>query len=127
MDVYKTHGAFSWSELMTSDPAAASAFYAKLFGWTIKDMGAQMGHYQVANIGETGVAGLMAIPAQAQGMPPRWGVYVTVDNLDETLAQAKALGAQVCMEPMTVPGVGRMAGFNDPQGAMISIMQYEAR
>ena len=127
MDVYKTHGAFSWSELMTTDPAAASAFYAKLFGWTMKDMGPAMGSYLVANVGDTGVGGMMAIPPEAKGMPPRWGVYVTVNNVDETLAQAKAMGAQVCMEPMNVPGVGRMAAFNDPQGAMISIMQYEAR
>ena len=32
MDTTKTHGAFSWSELMTSDPAAATEFYGKLFG-----------------------------------------------------------------------------------------------
>jgi predicted enzyme related to lactoylglutathione lyase len=124
MDVYKTHGAFSWSELMTSDPAAASAFYGQLFGWNVKDMGPQMGGYRVANVGESGVGGIMAIPPEAAGMPPRWGVYVTVNNVDETLAQAKALGAQVCMEPMDVPTVGRMAAFNDPQGAMISIIQY---
>ncbi len=126
MDVYKTHGAFSWSELMTSDPAAASDFYSKLFGWTVKEMGPEMGNYRVANVGEQGVAGLMQTPAEAQGMPPRWGVYVTVNNVDETLAQAKSMGATVCMEPMDVPTVGRMAGFSDPQGAMISIIQYSA-
>jgi hypothetical protein len=126
MDVFKTHGAFSWSELMTSDPAAASDFYGKLFGWTIKEMGPEMGGYRVANIGEAGVGGLMAAPPEAKGMPPRWGVYVTVSNIDETLAQAKAMGAQICMEAMTVAGVGRMAAFNDPQGAMISIIQYQS-
>ena len=125
MDVFKTHGAFSWSELMTTDPAAAASFYGKLFGWTIKSMGAEMGNYQVASVGEAGIGGLMATPPEAKGMPPRWGVYVTVNNLDESLAQAKALGATVCMEPMTVPGVGRMAGLSDPQGAMFSIIQYQ--
>ena len=124
MDAYKTHGAFSWSELMTGDPEAASSFYATLFGWTVKTMGPEMGHYRVANSGETGVGGIMAAPPEAQGMPPRWGVYVTVNNVDETLAQAKVLGATVCMKPMDVHGVGRMASFNDPQGANISIIQY---
>ncbi len=124
MDVYKTHGAFSWSELMTTDAAAASAFYGQLFGWTVKEMGPEMGGYRVANVGEAGVGGIMATPPEAQGMPPRWGVYVTVNNVDETLAQARALGAQVCMEPMDVPGVGRMATLIDPQGASISIIQY---
>ncbi len=44
MDAFKTHGAFSWSELMTSDPPAAAEFYGKLFGWSIKSIGPEMGH-----------------------------------------------------------------------------------
>lgn len=124
MDVIKTHGAFSWSELITSDPAAAAEFYGKLFGWKVQTMGPEMGNYRVANIGDKSVAGLMATQPEAQGMPPRWGVYVTVDDVDATLAQARALGGTVCMEPMDVPTVGRMAAFNDPQGATISIISY---
>lgn len=126
MDVFKTHGAISWSELMTADPAAAAEFYSKLFGWTIKAMGPEMGNYRVANVGETSIGGMMATPDEAKGMPPRWGIYVTVDSVDKTLDLARSLGAKVCMEPMEVPGVGRMAAFNDPQGAMISIMQYQS-
>ena len=124
MDVMKTHGAFSWSELITSDPAAASEFYAKLFGWTIKEMGPEMNGYRVASIGNDGVGGIMATPPEAKGMPPAWGVYVTVKNLDETLASATQLGGKICMEPMDIPGVGRMAVFSDPQGATLSVIQY---
>jgi hypothetical protein len=41
MNPYETHGAFSWSELMASDPKATGDFYGKLFGWKIEtsDMG----------------------------------------------------------------------------------------
>ena len=45
MDAFKTHGAFSWSELMTSDPAGATAFYGKLFGWTFDTMEMGQGPY----------------------------------------------------------------------------------
>ena len=38
MDAYKTHGAFSWSELMTSNPKAACEFYGTLFGWKAETM-----------------------------------------------------------------------------------------
>lgn len=124
MDVYKTHGAFSWSELMTPDPAAAADFYGRLFGWTVKSAGAEMGDYRVANVGDAAVAGLMSVPPGAQSTSPRWGCYVTVNNVDETLAAAKAMGATVCMEPMDVPTVGRIATFADPQGAVLNIIQY---
>lgn len=124
MDVYKTHGAFSWSELATTDTAAAATFYSGLFGWTVKEMGAEMGDYRVANVGDTGVAGIMSMPPGAPPMPPHWGCYVTVDDVDATLAQCAALGGKTVMPPMDIPGVGRMAVIQDPQGAVLSIMRY---
>ena len=67
MDVYKTHDAFSWSELTTSDPAGAAAFHGKLFGWTLQtmDIGEGTGPYQVVKVGETALAlsGKTLVPA----------------------------------------------------------------
>lgn len=124
MDVYKTHGAFSWSELITSDPVAAAAFYGSLFGWSTKDMGPEMGGYRVVNVGETAVAGIMAMPAGAPPMPPHWGCYVTVSDVDAVLARCAQLGGKTLVPAMDVPTVGRMAVIQDPQGATLSVMQY---
>lgn len=124
MDVYKTHGAFSWSELMTTDVEAAKSFYSQLFGWSARDMEMPNGNYTTVQVGEASVGGIMKIPAEAQGMPPAWGVYVTVDNVDETLAQVARLSGAVVMPPMDVPGVGRMAVVRDPQGATFSVITY---
>jgi uncharacterized protein len=127
MDVYKTHGAFSWSELMTSDPAAAAKFYGELFGWAAKDMGAEMGGYRVVSVGETGIGGIMGLASGGPPMPPQWGCYVTVDNVEQTLAKCTALGGKTIVGPMDVPTVGRMAVIQDPQGATLSVMQYAMR
>jgi hypothetical protein len=124
MDVFKTHGAFSWSELMTRDPAAAAAFYAGLFGWKTESMPMPGGTYTVVKAGESSVGGITALPAGAEGMPPAWGVYVTVTDVDATVAQAVALGGKVVAPVMQVPGVGRMAVLADPQGAVFNVMQY---
>lgn len=124
MDVYKTNGAISWSELMTSDPAAARAFYSKLFGWGTKDMPVASGSYSTCQIGESSVAGIMSVPPEAKGMPPTWGIYVTVDDVDATLKQVEQLGGKVLMPPMEVPSVGRMAVIQDPQGATLSVIKY---
>jgi predicted enzyme related to lactoylglutathione lyase len=125
MDVYKTHGAFSWSELTTTDPAAAAEFYGKLFGWTVKAPDAAMGGYRVVNIGDAGVAGIMANPEGAPPMPPHWGCYVTVSDVDQTLERCTSLGGKVLVPPMEVPGVGRMAVLQDPQGAVLSVIAYK--
>jgi predicted enzyme related to lactoylglutathione lyase len=126
MDVYKTHGAFSWCELTTTDPQAAAEFYGALFGWTVKNMDMGTGPYHVANVGADAVGGIMGMPPGAPPMPPHWGAYVTVDNVDETLAKCTALGGKVLVPPMDVPTVGRMAVIQDPQGATLSVMTYAA-
>ncbi|MDO9075105.1 MAG: VOC family protein [Rubrivivax sp.] len=124
MDAFKTHGAFSWNELTTSDPAAAAEFYGQLFGWTVKAPDAAMGGYRVVNIGDTAIAGIMANPEGAPPMPPHWGAYITVSNVDETLGRCTTLGGKVLVPAMGIPGVGRMAVLQDPQGAVLSVMAY---
>ena len=57
-------------------------------------------------------------------MPPAWGCYITVDNVDETMAKCTALGGKTLVPPMDVPTVGRMAVLQDPQGAVFSVMTY---
>ena len=124
MDVFKTPGAFSWSELTTADPAAAAAFYGELFGWNVKAPDAAMGGYRVVVIGEEAVGGIMAPPPGAPPMPPHWGAYVTVSDLDATLTRCAALGGKTLVPAMEVPTVGRMAVIQDPQGATLSVIQY---
>jgi predicted enzyme related to lactoylglutathione lyase len=126
MDAYKTHGAFSWSELMTSEPEAALRFYTALLGWSTQKMAMPGGDYHVLKVGETSVGGLMAIPpeAKAGGMPPNWGCYVTVDDVDATARKAVELGGKVVHCPQDIPGVGRMAVIVDPQGAALNVITY---
>lgn len=126
MDVYKTHGAFSWSELMTPDPKAALAFYGQLLGWTSEDMDMGTGAYHVVKAGGSSIGGVMAPPPGAEGMPPMWGVYITVDDIDATAARCVELGGKVLMPVMEVKTVGRMAVLQDPQGAVFSAITYAA-
>jgi uncharacterized protein len=123
-DVYTTPGAFSWCELMTSDPAAAASFYAGLCGWNVKEMGEEMGGYRVVSVGETGIGGIMAFPKDAPPMPPHWGCYITTADLEATVAKCSSLGGKVMMPGMDIPGVGRLAVLQDPQGAVFNAIQY---
>jgi len=123
-EAYKTHGAFSWFELMTTDVAAAKDFYAKLFGWTTEDMPMEGGAYTVIKVADKGVAGMMSMPPDAQGMPPMWGVYVTVDDVDATAKQAEEIGGKILMPPRDIPNVGRFCVIQAPQGATLAAISY---
>ena len=122
MDAYKTHGAFSWNELMTSDPEAALRFYGTLFGWTSEAMPMPNGTYHVVKAAGTSVGGIMK--SMAGGMPPTWGAYVTVDDVDATARKATELGGKVVHGPQDIPKVGRFAVIVDPQGAFINVITY---
>jgi predicted enzyme related to lactoylglutathione lyase len=117
-------GAFSWNELMTTDVSGAKRFYGELLGWSMQDISAGGMGYTLAKTKDKEVAGIMAIPAEAAGMPPRWGAYVTVEDVDALLPRVEALGGKVCVPPHDIPDVGRFAVIQDPQGATISLIRY---
>ena len=123
-DAMKKPGAFSWNELLTTDVAGAKAFYSELFGWKLQDISPGGTAYTLVKVEEQEVGGMMAVPAEEQGMPPAWGAYVTVSNVDAMIGQVEKLGGRVCMPPRDIPNVGRFMIIQDPQGAMLSLISY---
>jgi predicted enzyme related to lactoylglutathione lyase len=121
------HGMFSWFELQTSDVGAAKRFYGELFGWSTKEMDMPGMPYTVVSAGGEEVAGMMAVPPQAKGMPPFWGIYISVDDVDALAKRAAGLGASILMPPTDIPTVGRFAVLKDPQGAVFSVITYLKR
>ncbi len=122
MNPFKTHGAISWPELMTSDPKAAAAFYASVFGWESDVMPMPPdGEYTICRIGQAPCAGMMGLPEP--GTPVAWMFYITVDDIVAAVEKAVSLGATNFLPPKEV-GVGTLAGIQDPQGAYIMMIQY---
>lgn len=120
----KKHGAVSWNELMTTDVDGAKKFYSDLFGWKFEDMPTEEMIYSVVQTNEDGIGGIMPMPKEAPPMPPFWGIYVTVDEVDKTVEKASTMGATVTVPPRDIEGVGRFAVLQDPQGAIISVITY---
>jgi predicted enzyme related to lactoylglutathione lyase len=123
-------GTFSWVDLATTDPAAAKAFYGRLFGWEAEDMPAGEGMtYTMLRLGGADVAGLSEQPEheRSQGVPPHWNCYVTVDDADAVAARAAELGGTVLAPPFDVLDSGRMAVVADPQGAVLCLWQARAQ
>ena len=122
---FETPGAFSWVELMTSDPEAAKQFYGALFGWEMTTSPMAGTDYTVVKVAGEEVAGMMKMPPTVPaGVPPHWTAYVTVADVDAAVAKAQQLGGAVLHPPTDIPGVGRFAVLQDPQGAAISVIKY---
>lgn len=117
-----THGHPSWIEHSGVDSAAARAFYEKVLGWPVADMPMQDGSsYPGIMVGESPVGGFSPRPAKAGS----WTVYITVDDVDSRYKAALDAGAKSVNEPVSMPGVGRMATITDPFGASIAFITYE--
>jgi predicted enzyme related to lactoylglutathione lyase len=126
-DPFKQHGAFSWCELMTPDVASAKRFYGELFGWEMLDMPMEDMTYTVLKAAGGPVGGILPTPKAAAGMPPHWGIYVTVEDVDATALRAVALGGKICMGPQDIPNVGRFCVIQDPSGAVLHAITYLVR
>ena len=116
---------FIWYELMTSDTAAAEAFYEAVVGWTSEPFpGSEIG-YTIFKAGEAGVAGAMTLPADAvaMGARPIWTGYIYVDDVDAATDKLSKAGGKICKPPADIPNVGRFSVVTDPQGAMFNLMK----
>lgn len=112
-----------WYELMTTDTAAAQAFYEKVVGWTAAPFGGSPVPYTVFNRGGgAGVAGMMQRP-EDMPMPPFWAMYVGVPDFEDAAAHITRLGGRELSPVIDIPEVGRMQMMADPQGAAFYIMQ----
>jgi predicted enzyme related to lactoylglutathione lyase len=114
------HGQFCWYELSTPDVEASKKFYARFTGWGTQAFDA---NYNMFTTGGVPIAGIFKLNDQmrSNGVPPNWMAYVESDNVDDTVAKAKSLGAKVVAPAADIPGTGRYAVLQDPQGATFGV------
>ena len=118
------HGQFIWYELTTPDVAGARKFYPPITGWGTQQFDKD---YVMWTVDSVPMAGIFHLgPEQRQrGIPPNWMPYVAVDNVDESARKVALLGGKVMHGPEEIPGTGRFAVVQDPQGATFGI--YKAK
>ena len=121
-------GEASWHELMTTDIDAAMKFYQDVFGWKPSesmDMG-EMGRYQMFDRPHGMIGGMMNKPPEMANVPPNWGIYFRVPDVDAAVERVKANGGRILNGPMEVPGGDRILNAMDPQGAAFSLHSKKA-
>jgi uncharacterized protein len=114
-----------WVELATRDCAAARSFYQAMFDWHIEHRPASPEHpvdYSEIVCAKTRYGGMLQMTAEWEGIPPHWGLYFVVDDVDATIAKSNGLGGKLCVPAFNAPGVGRIAVLNDPTGSSFYVI-----
>lgn len=113
-----------WVDQTPGDPAAAAAFYAKLFDWEVIDRmpPEAPGHYFVAQRDGGDVAAIGSA-VDGQAAEPDWCTYVWVEDADATAERAWKAGGAVVVPPRDAGPAGRWALLAGPQGATFGVWQ----
>ncbi len=124
MQEYKKQGTPNWADCATTDLAASEEFYASVFGWSAERViGSDGNTYSLQRLHGNLVAGIYALSEELRkmGVPPHWGTYIEVDDLDATLTNVDAAGGTVIEGPMEESYVGRIAVIQDSVGAFLRL------
>jgi hypothetical protein len=107
-------------EILGKDKKALTDFYKQVFQWQIQPA---MEEYSLVNTG-SGIGGGIGGGIGAMG-ESRIHVtfYIAVENLESTLSAIEAQGGQKAFGPHPIPDGGIIAGFLDPEGHLIGLIQ----
>jgi predicted enzyme related to lactoylglutathione lyase len=112
---------FCWFDLHTPDKNLSRFFYETVFGWSFEDH----------NVGEASAyTGLSHADKAFGGVEPlpidqasQWIGYVGVEDFEDRFAALEALGAEVMLEGINVPDLGKIGVLRDPFGALFALLE----
>ncbi len=73
--------------------------------------------------GGGGINGGIGTVGASSPSGPQVTFYVTVADVNEELELIESKGGKKCFGPTPIPGGGLIAGFQDPEGHMIGLVQ----
>jgi uncharacterized protein len=122
--VLNEHGFPSWFELLTREHSTAVEFYRSVFSWDTNTV-ADSDEFRYTTLrdpeSDAELAGIMdAASFLPEGVASHWSVYWEVDDVDVTIAMAKAFGGSVVTDAVDTP-YGRLASVSDPAGAELKL------
>lgn len=119
-------GQFFWSDLTVPDATSLKEFYKEVIGWheqevVMKDNGDTYADYAMTIDDETPVSGICNQRGVNKNIPPQWIMYINVENVQESLEKALALGGKLIMESKKKDGSYNFAIVQDPAGAVFGL------
>jgi predicted enzyme related to lactoylglutathione lyase len=107
-----------------SDVERARVFYDKVFGWKSTPWGPP-GFYQMETGGIQGALQQRREIVKGKAM---FGaeISVGVEDIDATSAAVLRNGGKIVMPKVTIPTVGTLIFFEDPEGNIAGAMQYDS-
>jgi len=105
-------------QIISKNPDQTVRFYSGLFGWTI-DADNPLGYRRISTGSTEGIqGGIWPAPPQAANFVQ---LFVGVEDVAASVAQAEKMGARVMIPPATLPEGDEMAVLQDPEGMPFAV------
>ena len=118
-------GAVAWTDLTVPDAEAIRDFYRAVVGW--EAVAVPMGSYADYQINAAGtdqpVAGVCHTRGVNADLPPQWLIYVTVADMDASIAACTRRGGSIVAGPRGMGAYGRFCVIRDPAGAFMALLE----
>ena len=121
-------GTIGWVDLTVPDAVRVKDFYAGVVGWATDpvDMGGYEDFCMVPPEGGAPAAGVCHARGTNEGLPAAWLVYLTVAELDASVAKVAELGGEILLPAKSMGGYGRYCVIKDPAGAVAALSEPAA-
>jgi predicted enzyme related to lactoylglutathione lyase len=115
-------GKMVWADLLTTNVPAASRFYSVIFGWDM--LPSDDPDYVTAAIDGRPVAAIASYERETpEHAEPLWLPPFSVRDVDAAMERALQSGGAEPAAAGNLPGRGRLAVLQDPQGAVVSLLR----
>jgi len=110
-------------EIPSDNPEKSVEFYAKTFGWKMNRWGDY--EYWLATTGDNDKPGING--AIMKKRDPKQPVVnsINVADIDASIKAIEANGGKIVVPKSTIPSVGHLAYFTDPDGNIFGVMQED--
>ena len=109
-------------EIQADNPEKIGAFYKGLFGWEIKSWEGGGDAYWLVTTGTKDVPGIDG-GIMGRQFPQAVINTTEVPDIAASLKKVAATGGKALGEPSDIPGVGKFAYCEDPEGNIFGLMQ----
>ena len=123
------HGQLAHFSINADDIERARKFYSAVFDWSFEPWGPP-GFFMVSFPNPNPAPMLGSLQGRRELVP---GVRMTglectfaVRDIDETVRLIEGNGGKIVMAKTTLPGVGHLSFFQDPEGNLAGAMQYDS-
>lgn len=121
-------GQIRWIDMTAEDAPSLRDFYEAVVGW--RSEAVKMAGYEdwcmVPEGAKDPVAGICHARGPNEGLPSGWLIYITVADLQVSMAECRERGGEVVFGPKTYGTQGTWCIIRDPAGSHAALFEPKA-